>query len=253
MLLPRLILRLETQMRAALDQPDFLYQATRVYLMLGGQGPLDRDLVRTWMQLDWQRTYPGPENAAMRDDLLRHLDALLAQPLPPITLDGGLVDQARATFSRVSVAERVYSRIVPSSAAQALPQWRPADALGAAGAELFVRASGSPLTDGIPGLYTPQGFHDVLLPSLPAVAKQVADESWVLGKNSEIDTSGAALQSLEAAVVQLYEADYVRQWDAHAGRSRPGPVPVAAAGGRGAVCARFAAIADPQPADRGDA
>jgi type VI secretion system protein ImpL len=213
-LLPRLILRLETQMRAALDQPDFLYQATRVYLMLGGQGPLDRDLVHAWMQLDWQRTYPGQENAAMRDDLLRHLDVLLAQPLPPITLDGGLVDQARATFSRVPVAQRVYSRIAPSSAAQALPQWRPSDALGAAGAELFVRASGRPLTDGISGLYTPEGFQSVLLASLPAVAKQVADESWVLGKQSEIDTSGPALQTLEAAVVQLYEADYGKQWDA---------------------------------------
>jgi type VI secretion system protein ImpL len=216
-LLPRLMWRLEAQMRAALDQPDFLYQATRVYLMLGGQGPLDRDLVDAWMKLDWERAYPGPEDAAMRADLARHLDALLAQPLPQITLDGGLVDEARATFSRVPVAERVYSRIVPSGAAQALPPWRPSDALGPAGAELFQRGSGKKLTDGILGLYTPQGFHSVLLPSLPAVAKQVAAESWVLGKQSEIDTSGPALQRLEDAVVKLYEADYAQQWDAMLG------------------------------------
>jgi type VI secretion system protein ImpL len=149
----------------------------------------------------------------MRDDLTRHLDALLAQPLPQIALDGGLVDQARATFSRVPVAQRVYSRIVPSSAAQALAPWRPSDALGAAGAELFMRGSGKPLADAIPGLYTPEGFHTVLLATLPAVAKQVAAESWVLGKQSEIDTTGPGLQALQAAVVQLYEADYARQWD----------------------------------------
>ncbi len=41
-LLPRLIWRLEAQMRGYFTQPDFLYEATRVYLMLGGQGPLDR-------------------------------------------------------------------------------------------------------------------------------------------------------------------------------------------------------------------
>jgi len=212
-LLPRLIWRLESQMRAALDKPDFLYQATRVYLMLGSEGPLDRDLVRAWMQLDWEHDIQGPNAAAMRDDLLGHLDALLAQPLPRIALDGGLVQAARVTFSRVPVAQRIYSRIVPSAAAQHLAPWRPADALGAAGTQLFTRTSGKPLTDGIPGLYTASGFRDVLLPSVPAVAKQVAGESWVLGKASEVDASAAALSGLEAQVVQLYEADFEKQWD----------------------------------------
>ena len=41
-LLPRLVWRLEAQMRGNLSRPDFLYEATRVYLMLGNAGPLDR-------------------------------------------------------------------------------------------------------------------------------------------------------------------------------------------------------------------
>jgi type VI secretion system protein ImpL len=213
-LLPRLIARLETQMHGALDQPDFLYQATRVYLMFGGQGPLDRDLVRAWMRLEWERTYPGAGAASMRDSLAGHLDALLSDPLPQVTLDGGLVETARITFSRVPVAQRVYSRIVPSIAARQAAPWRPADSLGAAGAQLFTRMSGKPLTDGIPGLYTASGFRDVLLPSVPAVTKQVAGESWVLGKASEIDASPDALRTLESDVVKLYEVDFTRQWDA---------------------------------------
>ena len=55
-LLPRLVFQLESQMRGALNRPDFLYEATRVYLMLGSQGPLDRDLVRDWMAADWAST-----------------------------------------------------------------------------------------------------------------------------------------------------------------------------------------------------
>jgi type VI secretion system protein ImpL len=98
-LLPRLVLRLEGQMRGGEDRPDFRSQATRVYLMLGGEGLLDRDLVTTWMRLDWEHTVP---DAAMRADLLGHLNALLAQPLPQVALDGALVDAARVTFSRVS-------------------------------------------------------------------------------------------------------------------------------------------------------
>ncbi|MGL1231768.1 ImcF-related family protein, partial [Vibrio parahaemolyticus] len=52
-LLPRLVWRLESQMRGYFTQPDFLYEATRVYLMLGGQGPLDPSLVKEWMTYDW--------------------------------------------------------------------------------------------------------------------------------------------------------------------------------------------------------
>src|SRR4029434_4032076 len=53
-LLPRLIWRLQAQMRVSFTQHGFLYEATRVYLMLGGQGPLDRPLVKEWMTYDWQ-------------------------------------------------------------------------------------------------------------------------------------------------------------------------------------------------------
>ena len=59
-LLPRLIVRLEGQMRAHFEQPAFLYEATRVYLMLGSAGPLDRDLIKEWMSLDWQAAMAGP-------------------------------------------------------------------------------------------------------------------------------------------------------------------------------------------------
>ncbi|HWF76881.1 MAG TPA: type VI secretion system membrane subunit TssM, partial [Caulobacteraceae bacterium] len=213
-LLPRLIWRLEAQMRGNLNRPDFLYEATRVYLMLGSAGPLDRGLVHEWMMLDWQSAYPGATYAPMREALLRHLDALLAEPLPPVTLDGELVAKARTTFSRVSLAQRVYSRIRPSAAAQNVPPWRPRDALGAAGVGVFVRASGKSMDDGIPGFFTVDGFHKVLLPSLAGAAKSVASESWVLGARTELDPNGPELRALERDVIALYEADYAQVWDA---------------------------------------
>jgi type VI secretion system protein ImpL len=213
-LLPRLIWRLEAQIRGNLARPDFVYEATRVYLMLGGAGPLDRALVREWHVLDWQQTYPGAGAAPFRDDMAKHLDALLENPLPAVTLDGALVEDARRTFSRVPLAERVYSRIRPLAAAQGIAPWRPADAAGASGARLFIRASGKPLTDGIPGLYTVEGFHKVVLPSLPAAAKEVAGESWVLGQRAEVDPNSVQMHDLERDVVRLYTAEYAQQWDA---------------------------------------
>jgi type VI secretion system protein ImpL len=212
--LPRLILQLEAEMRGGFNRPEFLYQATRVYLMLGGQGPMDRPLIEAWMNLDWQRLYPGLAAQPVRDDLMQHLLAMLNAPLPPVPLDGALVESARATFSRVSVAARVYSRIRDSAAAAAMPPWVPGDAMGAAGAGLFTRASGKPLTDGIPGFYTVKGFHLVLLPALTHAAKDVADESWVLGTSSQVDPSSPEMVNLEQNVIKLYEQDYESQWNA---------------------------------------
>jgi type VI secretion system protein ImpL len=213
-LLPRLIWRLEAQIRGNLNRPDFVYEATRVYLMLGRAGPLDRGLVREWMTLDWQAGYPGAQATPLREALSRHLDVLLNNPLPSIPLDGALVEDARRTFSRVTLAERVYSRIRPIANAQNIPPWRPSDAVGASGARVFLRGSGKPLTEGIPGLYTVEGFHRSVLPALPQAAREVASESWVLGTASEIDPRSPQMQNLERDVVKLYTEEYGKAWDA---------------------------------------
>ena len=212
-LLPRLMWRLETQLRGNLGNPDFLYEAIRVYLMLGNAGPLDRALVREWMQLDWEAAYPGLGYAPLRTALRGHLDALLAEPLPQVQLDGELVAMVRGRIAQVPLAQRVYSRIRPSAAAQGLPPWRPSDALSPAGVPLFVRASGKPLTDGIPGFFTVDAFHKVLLPSLAGAAKAVVSESWVLGDRIAFDPNGPEMPALERDVVTLYEADYAPTWD----------------------------------------
>ena len=211
-LLPRLIWRLETQMRGSLANPYFLYEATRVYLMLCGQGPIDRALIKEWMAYDWQMAHGGAHNAAALSGLAVHLDALLAQPLPPIALDDALVARARTAFSEVPLAARVYSRLKPSLAAQALPPWRPSDALGRAGQNLFVRASGKKLSDGVPGYLTVDGFHKALLPALPAATREAAGESWIMGW-AATRLSDAEQRSLVNEVIALFAADYIKAWD----------------------------------------
>jgi type VI secretion system protein ImpL len=213
-MLPRLLWQLESEMRANMSRPDFLYQAARVYLMLGLQGPLDPALVNAWMHLDWRNIYAGPAEAPdINTRLSGHLTALLEEPLPAIPLDGALLARARAVISNVPPADRVYSQIGPSAAAQALPSWRPGDALGQAGASLFTRSSGKTLADPIPGFYTVKGFYEVLLPSLPKAAEKIASESWVLGA-AAVNPQSPDLGQLERDVIARYEADYAKRWDA---------------------------------------
>jgi type VI secretion system protein ImpL len=212
-LLPRLVWRLESQMRRSMDRPDFLFDATHVYLMLVGDGPLDRALVRQWMRLDWQVLYHDDQTGQIRDSLSKHLDALLAEPLPVVRGDDDLVARARDIFSKVSPAQRAYTRIRLSIAAQRVAPWRPSDVLGSVGIPLFTRSSGKSLSDGIPGFYTVDGFHTVLLPCLNATARTVANESWVLGQGINSEASASMIPTWERDIIGLYESEYAQAWD----------------------------------------
>ena len=211
-LFPRMVWRAETRMRGALTDPDALYDATRIYLMLGGAGPLDGALIENWFAADFAVTYPNADRAPLRDSLLRHVKALVEEPMPKIALDGPLVAQARAVMGHVPLAERAYSRLKPFVSAHLPPPWKPSEALGPAGAELFVRLSGRRLDEGVSGLFTPAGFRDAVLPALTRIAQQTAAEGWVVGET--IPPDSPARRSLEADVVRLYVADYQATWDA---------------------------------------
>lgn len=208
-LLPRLLAGLEAQIRGNFQRADYLYEAVRVYLMLGRQGPLDRPLVREWLLADWQRAFPGATGAPRREALLGHLDALLAHDFATYPLDGALVDGARRVFSRLPMAERVYSRLRPLG--QPLRPWSPAEAAGAAGQRYFTRASGRPLTEGVPGLFTLDGLYKTLLPALGEAVRGAAAESWVLGPEARAAGAEDPVR-LEAAVLGLYAEDYARAW-----------------------------------------
>ena len=180
-LLPRLLLRLEEQMEGAINEPEFLHEALRVYLTLGLVGPMDAELVGEWMRLDWQAAFPGPSREALRADLEGHLAALLAQPMTPVELHADLVERIRAVLREMPRARRVYDGILDGEAAAALPPWRPSDVGGPNLARVMTRSSGAPLTDGVPGIFTQRGFHDVMLGEVGRLAERSARDAWILG------------------------------------------------------------------------
>jgi type VI secretion system protein ImpL len=212
-LLPRLLLRLEEQLAANINEPELLFEGLKVYLMLGGQGPMSEDLVREWMTLDWQIAFAGPTRDQLRADLALHLDALLGQPMDEVSLNGPLVLRVQDILSQMPLAQRVYNGIINSAAATSLPPFRVSEVGGPAVARVFVRSSGKQLTDGIPGIYTYDGFHDVYLSEALGVAARIQRDSWVLGPKGAAQQTEQALEALSRDVLDLYYNDFVANYD----------------------------------------
>ena len=215
LLLPRLLARLEGQMRAHLDKPEFLYEALKVYLMLGRQGPLDRTLIGQWIAADAGNIVPGEDNAAPREAFGEHVVAMLETPLTAIPLDGPLVAQVRGILTRQPLAEYIYNRVLRSSVVQSLPEWTLADNAGPAGGRVFDLRDGKPFNSGLPGIFTWNGYHTVFLPLLPQVTKDASEDAWVLGRQTKGGVVGnvAEMNQLRRDVLALYLDDYTRRWD----------------------------------------
>ncbi|WP_299153938.1 type VI secretion system membrane subunit TssM [uncultured Tateyamaria sp.] len=212
-LLPRLLLRLEDQMQANMNNPDFLYESLKIYLMLGQQGPMNQDLIKEWMALDWSVAFQGSGRDELRNNLTQHLNALLDAPLDKIGLNGPLVEQIQGLLSEMPLAQRIYNGIINSPRAKELPQWRLTDIGGPAISRVIVRSSGKPLNEGVEGIFTYDGFNNVFLEEALGVAQRIQRESWVLGARGEAEQSETVLVAMSRDVLDLYYTDYISRYD----------------------------------------
>jgi type VI secretion system protein ImpL len=216
LMLPRLILSLEQQLKERGNNPDYLYEALKVYLMFDDREHFDAETVRTWMLLQWQLTLPGPEQAQARQALTSHLEALLEiMPTPPsLPLDQALVRSVRDELLQLPLAERIYSRLKRTSLDVAVvPPLRLDRELGANAGQLFVRRSGEPLSKPIPALFTHPGYHKFFLKEHVEIANRLLEEKWILGPELDRLSGRTDLSALSARVQALYYEEYIQVWE----------------------------------------
>lgn len=215
-LLPRIILRLEERLRQNATNPGYLYDTLKIYLMMDDDPVhFDAKAVKGWMEQEWQTHLPRTFTKEHRDHLSTHLDALLEQaPLKsPIALDAGLIQSIRATLNQVPLSQRIYERIKQNQHnLGAPPDVGLTLAAGPDTPRVFERKSGQPLGDGIPGLYTYQGYYQFFLNENPKLVSHLADESWILGATAQVTANPAERQRVADEVCRLYFGDYLRHW-----------------------------------------
>lgn len=219
MLRSRLILRVESQLEASLNDPIQAYEALKVYMMLGGKAPqTDDDYIAAWFNQDWeQNLYPGPNNKVARDALGEHLRAMLALDdgrQPTFELNGLLVDSAQRTLTRLTLAEQAYEYLKSLPPAVPIEDFNVAARSGPESALVFETVDGgdyAALT--VPALYTYRGFHEHFLAELASIADQLASEQWVRGEVGQAMVTEAEFQQLGPKLLALYSTDFVAAWN----------------------------------------
>ncbi len=211
LLLPKIANRLEQQLASGVDDPDFRYEALKLYLMLGNTERLEPELLKDWMQIDWENRYPG--DAKLRGHLQEHLAALIELGPKPMKLNRELIKRQRAFLKQVPLAELVYGRLKREYLADDQMPFRVTDAAGQNADKVFIRRSGRKLDEvAVPGLFTYRGFYEVYGKESLRLVKQFQREDWVLGGEGEGMTK-QELKQLEKDLRDLYLDDYIAAWD----------------------------------------
>ena len=219
-MLPRLAQRIEQLLRTGVDRPELMYEGLKVYLMLNDAEHFDADALKTFIMADWEENLPREVTTEQRAALQSHLDALLAtgQVSSPIPADAQLIAATRAAIAQTSIDRRIYNRIRREGVGSQFPEFTIANVVGANAGLVFRRASGQPLTRGIPGLFGYKGYYQAFKGVADNTSRQLAnEEGWVLGldeKQRGRFANDKARDQLINDVRRLYLQDYADTWDA---------------------------------------
>jgi type VI secretion system protein ImpL len=229
-MLPRLILRLEQYLKENASNALAVYEPLKVYLMLGGQGPLDPGAVKAWVQGDWAgQLYPGADRASMRKELGQHLAVLLEDPQMSASwpgrrapLDGATIASARADIQTLSLADRAYAIMRQKAFASGGAPWSASTVLASGDARAFDQGD-KVLALTVPYFYTRAGYEKAYQLGLVAVQTDLQKDLWVLGQDASTGGVQSQMSSIRPGVAALYSRDYIAAWDAVLAALRPGP------------------------------
>jgi type VI secretion system protein ImpL len=245
LVLPIVIERMEEVMRHATAQDDRhkAYETLRVYLMLHDPVKYMESLestrdIRTWVTQDWQTAQTanpskigdrGAKNLAERlgnnAAMVEHLEWMFSGKRliqSGRTRNENLVQQVRSLLDKQSSSERLYQRLKQTLKEQAPHDFTLVRALGPQAGTLFSRASGQTLEQGVPGLFTYDGYHNVFskkMTQMLAWAEQ--DDRWVMtGNSSDVKTPGQEktksdvqrTRTLTEDIRSQYLTEYAQYW-----------------------------------------
>jgi len=215
--LPRIALRIEQLIRNV-GNPVAEYEWLKAYLMLYSDKVLDPKALSAVVGVDWDQSLGNVDEGRLVKALQGHLAAALANR--PITMvhrqNADLVKDARSKLASASLTDRIFDRLRREAELSDLPAFRLSEIAGPDTARVFRRVSGKPLTEGVSGYFTLNGYYKNFVPNAEKAAQRLQEEEvWVLGQKSE--ASGRVLEDVRSR----YLTEYIRAWDGFLADIRP--------------------------------
>ena len=191
--------------------PDRLYEYLKAYLMLADPKRLDAAQMKLITHAEWAQAFAQEPETGNR--VAVHFDTLSDHPkrVRPVPADTDLVAQARVSLQQASLPLLMYSRVRLSYAADTDRAISLDKELGLGAQAVLIRKSGSSLQKPLPALYTRTVFDEFNATGKLQLVGQFLEDSWIFGDKAPPVTESPRLA---ADVVQLYEQDYIKAWDA---------------------------------------
>jgi type VI secretion system protein ImpL len=217
--LPRVAKRAETALGDAVDKGDLgvIYRRLKAYLMLHDSQHYQGKELTALLLADLAEEYDSAagQRKEVRDALEGHLRSLFERKAvsSPYVQDDGLVREARQQLAKVSPAERIYKRIKAELAARNFRDFKLNENAGDKGSAVFTRASGETELNGVPGLFTFNGYRDGFSKEVEKLALSIGgEEAWVLGETPNSSRATALRDRLDARLVGEVKDKYLREY-----------------------------------------
>ncbi|QTF07926.1 type VI secretion system membrane subunit TssM [Brenneria izadpanahii] len=192
---------------------EYSYEALKAYQMLYQPKHYDGKFLHSWVMLNLRRNLPQNVTQAQLSQLEQHLAQLLEPQIQssPYAKEEALISRHQALIKQNPLSTRVYGRLKRLLVHD--ESLRPVSLTTLAGPQselAFSRKSGKPISDGVPGLYTPDGYWNSFNGQIDSVIAALRkDDIWVLGMNELQEDK----QQTDSAVRQLYMRDFIVNWD----------------------------------------
>lgn len=232
-LLPAIVRRMEVVLSQRVKEGDAkaAYDALRAYKLLfdrsrymkGGAAE-----VRDWVLGDWELS-GGATAFGGRAAVVEHAVALFSgeralevDALP----DAALVRAAQDFLGTQASTQRIYERAKAAMEAEAPQAFTLIRAVGPQAGAVFSRDGGLPLDQGVPGLFTYDGYHEVFDKRLPEfAARAFDDDGWVMGRGAASSIEGSARDAQGdprlADIRRRYLEEYAKHWEHFLASVRP--------------------------------
>ncbi|MFP2516963.1 type VI secretion system membrane subunit TssM [Buttiauxella agrestis] len=189
-----------------------IYDALKLYLMISSDSHFEQSYVVESITTEWEnagKIAPYGDSTAFA----AHLDTLFSQPdwrRNVSAPDPELIRQARQRLGRQSATARVYDRMKSRLQAEAPENMTLGRMTSSDAPQLFTLTDQDLRDNGVPGLFTYAGYHDVVKKKVLYLVNTLrAEDNWVMAKLAG-DVSDPL--KMKTAVMALYLKEYRTVW-----------------------------------------